>query len=268
MEDSYKEVTRPINVKTHFLTFSNTSYMYPDRILKEAESFKFDSIQTMSELDIPQFIEKHHDFIYSRIHGFGHWIWKPKIILDKLNSIDENDILIYCDSGIFLNINGIDRYKEYIDMLNDKDMVTFALNQNDKYYFAQQWVTKRAVDSYYPEFANLRSKYCYGGVIIFKKTKSTLSLVEDWLSLCERYDFIDGVYSEDAYFMGNDNDNGLFNLCLVKHGISQYIFPDETNIYLSNGVQNYSDDIEEWKILNNFPFQCRRIRPGRWNIPK
>ena len=255
-------------MKVHFITFSNTSYINSNRIQQEAELFGFDSFQCISELDIPEFLEKHFHFINSNKIGFGCWIWKPKIILDKLNSIEDNDILIYCDSGMYLNHNGIDRYKEYIDMLNGKDMITFSLNLNDKYYFAQQWVTKRAVESYYPEFADLRSKYCYGGVIMFRKTKLTLSLVEDWLGLCERYDFLLGksIGSEYDYFMGNDNDNGLFNLCLVKHGISHYIFPDETNIYLPSGIQNYSDNIEDWVVLDNFPFQCRRMRPGRWNI--
>jgi hypothetical protein len=244
--------------------------MYPSRILKEAESFKFDSIENLTEFDIPEFLEKHSDFIESNPQGYGRWIWKPKIILDKLNSIDDNDILIYCDSGMHLNSNGIDRYNEYIDILSTKDMLTFSLNQNEKYYFAQQWVTKMVIDSYYPEFKDMKSKYCYGGVIMMKKTKSTISLIEDWLELCERYNFIRGdlslpgdmPVSQYDFFIGSDSDNGLFNICLVKHGISHYIFPDETNIYLPDGLQNYSASIEDWETLNKFPFQCRRIRPG------
>jgi hypothetical protein len=264
MEDSYKEVIKLIDMKTHFITFSNTSYMYPDRILKEAESFKFDSIQSLSELDIPEFLEKHSNFINSNHHGFGRWIWKPKIILDKLKSIDDNDILIYCDSGMYLNSKGLNRYNEYLDILNEKDMVTFSLNQDGRFYFAQQWVVKIVIDSYYPEFVNMSNKYCYGGVIMMKKTKSTISLIEDWLGLCERYEFITGKLSFPEYdsFVGHDSDNGLFNICLVKHGISHYIFPDETNIYLPDGSQNYSASLEEWETLNEFPFQCRRIRPG------
>ena len=112
-------------MKIHFLTFSNTSYMEPSRIMNEAKSFGFDSIQCMNEFHIPEFLEKHSNFIKQNQSGFGFWIWKPKIILDKLKSIDDNDILIYCDAGIHLNSKGLPRYKEYIDILNKKDIVNF-----------------------------------------------------------------------------------------------------------------------------------------------
>lgn len=245
----------------HFITFTNTNYMSPDRILNEAKSFGFDSIQCLSELDIPQFIEKHRHFIQSN-GGFGCFIWKPKIILDKLNSIEDGDILIYCDAGIHLNSKGIARYNEYLDILKDKDMLNFSLNDC---YTAQGWVKRDAIDSYYPEFIGQKNRYCYAGLMMLKKTKYTISLIEDWLGLCEKYNFIDqSPSSKPEYpgFGGQDFDNGLFNLCLAKHSISHYVYPDETNIYLPNGIQDYNANPESWKQLDSFPFQCRRIRPG------
>lgn len=249
-------------MKIHFLTFANTSYMEPGRIMNDAKSFGFYSIQCMNEFDIPEFLEKHSNFIQKNEFGFGLWIWKPKIILDKLKSIDENDILVYCDAGIHLNVKGLSRYTEYIDILNTKDMVNFSTNDG---YFAQQWVKRDVIDSYYPEFANQNNRACYAGLMMIKKTKYTISLIEDWLNLCERYEFLDGSPSslpEYGFFVGQDKDNGLFNICLAKHLLSHYIYPDEVNIYLPNGTQNYSAHPEEWNVLDDFPFQCRRIRPG------
>jgi hypothetical protein len=236
--------------------------MNPSRILKEAEKFNFDSITRMSELDIPQFIEKHRDFINTHSFGFGLYIWKPKVILQKLISIDDNDVLVYCDAGIHLNSNGINRYIEYLDIIKNKDMISFSTNDS---YFAQQWVKRDVIDLYYPQFANGKNRCCYAGLLMIKKTKNTINLIQEWLKLCERYEFIDrspSSLSEYPNFIGQDTDNGLFNICLAKHGISHYIYPDETNIYLPNGQQNYLGTIEEWKVLDKFPFQCRRLRPG------
>lgn len=247
-------------MKIHFLTFSNTSYMNTERIISEAKKFPFDTLQSISEFDIQEFFNKHLNFINRNKSGFGLWIWKPKIILDKLNLIDDGDVLVYCDAGMHLNSKGLTRYIEYIDILESKDMLTFSLNDG---YFAQQWVKRQAIDFYYPEFASRRDKYCYAGIIMLKKTKSTINLIEDWLGLCERYELIDKSPSflpEYSGFIGQDADNGLFNLCLVKKSISHYVYPDETNIYLPNGMQNYSANSEDWGVMDNFPFQCRRIR--------
>lgn len=230
--------------------------------MSEAKFFGFDSIQCMNEFDIPDFVEKHSNFIQQNQYGFGLWIWKPKIILDKLKSIDDNDILIYCDAGIYLNSKGLTRYKEYIDILNNKDIVNFSTND---FYFAQQWVKRDVIDFYYPGFQNQKNRCCYAGLMMIKKTKYTISLIEDWLGLCERYNFLDRSPSslpEYPNFIGQDTDNGLFNICLLKHSISHCIYPDETNIYLPNGEQNYSAYPDEWKVLDDYPFQCRRIRPG------
>jgi len=38
----------------------------------------------MSELDIPEFIEKNKQFINNNKYGYDYWIWKPKIMLDML----------------------------------------------------------------------------------------------------------------------------------------------------------------------------------------
>jgi hypothetical protein len=96
---------REMNRKVHFITFSNTEYIEPTRILQEAAAFKFQSIRALNEDDIPEFIQKHSEFIHANPLGYGHWIWKPKIILDSLLALKEDEILLYCDAGMFLNIH-------------------------------------------------------------------------------------------------------------------------------------------------------------------
>jgi hypothetical protein len=215
----------------------------------------------MNEHSIPEFIYKHRNFIARHKHGYGMWIWKPKIILDRFNALNYGDILIYCDAGMYLNKQGINRYRDYMKMMNDCDLLTFSLNDE---YKAQHYVKRDVINAYYPEFANQITPYCYAGVIILKKSDATLKLLTDWLQLCENYHFLDSSKSscdELPIFHGNDADNGLFNICLAKHSISRSIYPDETNIYGPDGFQLMSTNPKEWSVLKNSPFQCRRIRP-------
>ena len=265
-----------MNNKLHFLTFANTDFMNTDRIINQAKSFDmFDKIISLTEHDIPEYIEKHKQFINDNKYGYGLWIWKPKIILDTLNTLSENDIMLYCDAGLYLNNNGTERFKYYLDKLNDDNIniITFSTNDN---YKSKYYVKNDAIMHYYPEFNSElnNDNACYAGIMIIKKNEQTLKLIEDWLILCENYHFLDRsnsyIYTDFPYYAGNDCDNGLFNLCLSKYKkIVFFIYPDEVNLYSSNGNQLAHTDIDyntwDWNILDKSPFQCRRITPKLHN---
>jgi len=260
-----------MNSKYYFLTFSNTSYMNSYRIAEQASNFNiFDKIFQLNENDIQEFIEKHKNFINNNPYGFGLFIWKPKVIYDTLLKLNDNDILIYCDAGIYLNINGKDRLNEYLLKLTDtKSILTFCTNEN---YLAKYYVKMDAIMNYFQEFNNKSDIACYAGLMIIKKNNLSLTLIKEWLDLCENYNFINkgcsNEYNEADYYQGNDCDNGLFNLCLSKHeDIVTKIFPDETNLYRDKIQIAHCPDIMinsnsiDWSSLDRFPFQIRRMTP-------
>lgn len=251
-----------------FLCFSNNGYndCGKSRLINQAQELEiFDKILSKNESDIPEFIDKHKKFISDHPQGYGLWIWKPKIIFDTLLTLKDNDILIYCDTGIHINKHGKDRLKEYLEKLKEKDMIVFHTSMK---YLAQNFVKMDAIMSYYPKFLDEINVYTYAGLMVIKKTKTTEIFFKDWLDLCENYDFLNREnskkYNESHLFIGNDCDNGLFNLCLSKNKIAFGIYPDETNIYNENGLQKihcmkYEDYIQEnWDCLKKYPFHCRR----------
>tara|TARA_R110002126_G_scaffold143322_3_gene289486 strand:+ start:3888 stop:4670 length:783 start_codon:yes stop_codon:yes gene_type:complete len=253
--------------KKYFLTFANKSYMSTERLHGEVKRMNiFDKIIQANEDYIVSYIQKHIRFIKRHRPGFGFWIWKPKIIFDTLNKIEENDVLMYCDAGMYANEKGKDRFYYYIEQLKEKDMVVFSTNKNFK---SQMWVKNDAIMEYYPDFNNQLNNYCYAGIMIIKKTQKTLDLIRDWLSLCQNYHFLNKnpsfKHKENPIYIGNDCDNGLFNLCLAKHNIHFTVEPDEINIYTNEGKQIAHENIDhrsvDWSSLENIPFQCRRMTP-------
>lgn len=245
--------------------------MGTERISKQAAEFSlFDNIIQLNELDISEYIEKHKDFINNNPSGFGKWIWKPKIIYDTLLKIDDNDILFYADAGTYLNIHGKERFLEYINILKKEEnsLLTFTANG----YLAKSYVKSDAIIHYYKDFFDENILACYAGIILIKKNEKSLSLIKDWLELCENYHFLDSSPSLNAernFFIGNDSDNGLFNLCLAKHKINHSIYPDETNIYINGKQIHHVMTIipdERWDELKDKPIQVRRITPKFINI--
>jgi hypothetical protein len=239
--------------------------MQPTRILEEARGFGFTTITAMTEHDIPEVIERHSKFIEDHPLGYGMWIWKPSIILQRLAAIPEGDVLIYGDAGMHLNQNGRPRYYDYLARLKQWDMVVFSTPPG---YKAQHYVKRDAIDTYYPEFANKLDPYHYAGILMMRNTPATRRFIQEWQSLCENYHFIDHSPStavEYRFFKGNDCDNGLLNLCLAKHSSLFFtVSPYETNVYDYMGYQLLRPATEEeWDQLRMYPFQIRRLRPPR-----
>ena len=250
----------------YFLTFANKSYMTTDRIANQAKEMNvFDKIIQMTDDDILEYIKKHSNYIKTHPQGFGHWIWKPKVIYDTLNKMNMNDILVYCDTGTYVNKKGKDRFEFYIEQLNKHDMVVFSTSDN---YKAQQYVKNDAIMEYYPEFNKEWTTACYAGLMIIKKTQKSLELIKDWLKLCENYNFLDKQpsrkYKDMGHYKGNDCDNGLFNLCLAKYKIHFVVTPDEVNIYIG-GMQiahtGKNQKEVDWSSLDHIPFQVRQMTP-------
>ena len=260
-----------MNSKNYFLTFANTKYMNTNRITQQASEFGiFDKILQLNENNITDYIEKHRNFINDNPYGYGLFIWKPKIIYDTLLNLNENDVLIYCDAGIYLNTNGKERLNEYLSkLINGKSILTFSTSKN---YLTKTYVKMDAVMNYYPELRNKSDVACYAGLMIIKKNEYSLTLIREWLNLCENYNFLNKErsieYNEADYFAGNDCDNGLFNLCLSKHeNIVTKIHHNETNLYIDNAQIAHCSDIMQnpksidWSSLDKFPFQIRRMTP-------
>jgi hypothetical protein len=225
----------------------------------------FSSIKVYNEYDIPEFINKHAEFIKKESYAFGRFIWKPKVISDALEYIDNGDVLVYSDAGTYINAGGRDRFLEYMTFLDKKPMCIFSTTN---YYKCKYYVKSDAVMTYFPEFRNLDYDSFYAGCSMIKKTNETVQFVKEWLELCENYHFIDTspsyMFSELSEFQGQDTDSGLFGLCASKHiNLIHCISPYEINIYTPVGQQVahlpcYHHSRIDWSPLDTFPFQFRR----------
>jgi hypothetical protein len=251
---------RPARGTLTFATFANTGYMTTERIEAQARTVgAFDRILAYTETSFPDFFETHADFVSENPTGYGRWIWKPKVLQATLATMNEGDIVVYCDAGMYLNPRGHARFGDYLRALESPDK--FAVVFSTQHYTADEFACPDAVALTFPDFYASSYRYCYAGVFLLKKTPESVALVDEWLSLCETYPLLRGesVRTHPTY-RGGDADNGLWNLCLATQDAHLVrIYPDETNLWCQNGLQFYG--CPDWESLKHCPFQCRRIRP-------
>lgn len=121
------------------------------------------------------------------VHNIGYLKWKPYIILEKLKNINDNEIVYYRDSNIIkypVMINGINETRELIEfVLKDNDIFVPIENYPE---LKMKHNVKREIfeeigkynDNYLEEFMFNTS------IVICKKTKRTVELMEKWLYYC------------------------------------------------------------------------------------
>lgn len=109
--------------KKYLVSYGNTEYYNSlERLrLMALETGRFDDVFIYTDRDLPEKISSHELMKYKR--GGGYWLWKPWVIYDALSRIEDEDMLVYCDSG-----NEVFDHPEWdvlFDELTKCDMILF-----------------------------------------------------------------------------------------------------------------------------------------------
>tara|TARA_B100000989_G_scaffold253810_1_gene202307 strand:- start:696 stop:2324 length:1629 start_codon:yes stop_codon:yes gene_type:complete len=181
---------KKINVKIpkiHFITYGNHVFEEAkNRLLKEADIFGvFQNIKGYGPQDLPEDFKNTYKEILDMPRGGGYWIWRPIIINQALEKIEENDFLVYLDAGCMLNVQGKRRFYEYIRLLNNSKygILSFQMTGNNSpgsLSVEREWTTKEIFDlfgiSLYSPIAT--SGQYLGGVLVMKKNKHLLDYMK------------------------------------------------------------------------------------------
>ena len=218
-------------VKINFISYGNKNYTAAkQRIKKEAiETNWFNNVKIYGEEDLTEeFKKKFHNVLIQK-RGGGYWIWKLDIINQELSDMSNNDILIYCDAGCFINKNGEKRFREYIEMLNNSEECIISFLQKNK---EKQWTIKE-IFNYFELDINSKeanSGQYIGGILIMKKSEKLKLILKEYLKVLE-YDmhlFTD-KYNKNQInmFRENRHDQSVFSIIRKIYG--SIIIPDETH---------------------------------------
>ncbi|TXN71527.1 hypothetical protein FV228_11065 [Methylobacterium sp. WL18] len=165
------------------------------------------------------FLAEHKNFIASNKRGFGYWIWKSKIILDKLKSLLPHEILVYADIGFRHNPNGRDRMIEYARIAQASKYGVLAFQHPFvEYYWTKMDLAHRL--NVANDLRIMATSQFASGLLVLVKNDHALSLVEEWqkISVEHDYHFINdakSISANDLRFMEHRHDQSILSL-LVK----------------------------------------------------
>ena len=248
--------------KKVFITFGGPTQEYRNATKRVAESAKQFGIFTSSIGLNDDFLrgqsdfwKKHGKFLETNRRGYGYWLWKPYIIKTFLDKLQDGDILVYADAGCVINLNGLPRLNEYIEMLNTNEhgygILSFQMNHQEVVW------TKRGLLEYINSdldcsndlslvndhsqsnlehqfrtnmtYADmLSSGQCMATSMIIKKNPHSTMVINKWLQLAEHYELIndDKMNQENHNFRDHRHDQSIYSLLVKKYGSIK--IPDET----------------------------------------
>lgn len=190
------------------------------------EPGRFDCSRLATRVDLdPLFcIENRH--ILSVKRGAGLWLYKPYVILKTLLSMQDGDVLCYCDSLYLFRRN----FRPYIDGWLKDSSIGMARNEPNEGAFPELEWTK--MDSYHimgVDFENTsKTPQAWGGFLLLRKSLFTIRFVSAWLTYCTDYRLISDCPSSLPDFLGfkeHRHDQSVLSLLAKRWGIRFTDFP-------------------------------------------
>ena len=260
-------------MKTYFLTFASSDLensLY--RITKEAKNLNFyDYIFSYTENDLDaNFKIIFNEYLKFGTRGFGYWSWKPQIILQVLDKMNEGDILQYSDVGCHLNTKGLDRLSQYFEITKKTESGILAF-QNKLPEFPLQYDGRKMFNFYDYQYLKgdlidyfnirkceqvLKTHTIGAGIIFIRKCDASIEIIKKWLNTI-KFDFhlIDDTKSKSPNsegFIEHRHDQAIFSILCKLNNVEtlsayEYYYPSKENL-----------NIPDWSMLTNFPIWAKR----------
>jgi len=179
------------------------------RFKKQAEKMKiYDEIFIFNENNLDKdFSEYVKSLIKNGKHkGYGYWVWQSYFHRLVFSNMQQDDIYHWCDIGCHFNINGVNRLKEYIEIVTNSESGLLGfdyskpklLSNSDNFtfpeYFENQY-TKGDLIKYFNlkcEDKIIQSPQIWGGSFFLRKSETSKKILNEHYNLSRnRFDLID-----------------------------------------------------------------------------
>ena len=240
------------NSSIRFLDQSNKMNFY-----KGIKIFSWRDLSFEKKKQIQNFFKKN-----KRLYGYA--CWKPEIILNYLNELSDGSILQYSDIGCHFNVNGLERLKDYIRMMENNNILAFKYNEPsikvDKKLKYQIYYENEYTKNDLFDFLNIptnssikKTEQIWSGTIFFKKNIETKNFLKKWIEICNQSNLIDdspSLTKNHEKFIEHRHDQSAFSILCKLHNV----------ICLSASECEWAEDENGryWEHLKDYPILAKR----------
>lgn len=204
-------------MKIYLVTFADENFkLYQNELENKAMRCNFHGVYSYTKewLNTTDFYEQNKNILDQK-RGCGYYLWKPYIILETLKKINYGDIVFYLDCGDFFEENIID----FIIQNSSNDYVFCPGHPENRSWCKKDCFVLMDCDS---------EKYWNGsqieaGIVLFKKTKKTMDLVNEWLTYCLDENILTDIPDKHDRnglpFKDHRHDQSVLSNLVIKYGL-------------------------------------------------
>ena len=230
-------------MKWNLVTFSNEKYFDKQKYLEDyAKSLGMNVLSyTYDWFKKEKFFEENQDILKDEL-GLGYFLWKPYVIMDAINKMDEGDILFYADCGDIFHPE-ITLYVE--DIIEDDPCLLVIGGSKNKNWTRRDCFVYMDCD----EKDYWDSKQLESGVSFWRVCDRSKEIIAEWLKYCcDRR-----IISNDPNVSGKENFESF-----EEHRCDQSVL---TNLAIKYGLPALSSEIRHY-IECNYDYWYKRFGPN------
>ena len=213
-------------MKIVFITYSSGEpYDTHAKNLLEQASEKFDKVKHYKEQDIKDFKLK-NEKLWGYNKGDGFWIWKPFFIQKELESLDDGDIVVYCDTRYIITGDLYSPIRNHFTENVNEDIFVLKSHHfvSSSIQIESMWSKGDAFHLIGVDMDDESYPYqIWSGFACFRKTEISMKIVNEWLTYCQDERIItdnDNVFKQNhPIFRENRYDQTVLSLVLKKNKI-------------------------------------------------
>lgn len=216
------------------LDISDAERLFRESVIEHVDVYKSYSYSDLLETN-PVMVK---DFKTEFIHNpgsstTGFFRWKPHIILETLEKMQDGDILMYRDCNV-------KKYPQYLKgVASIRELCRFVLHVNNtdiyvpiegfglqcKHHIKKELFEWSGVPDAFEKWGCKLS--INASLIVARKSEASLRIVREWMDACLQDDLLSPVHNkniQDPAFRWSPGDQPLLNIIILKH-IEQGLLP-------------------------------------------
>lgn len=215
----------------HLVTFADEKFKdKQDALCKQAESLGFNTHAYTHEWLKQTHFYKENKYILEQKRGLGYWLWKPYIILETMNKVNDDDIIFYIDCG--------DLFFPEVDGQKMTDVIESLLRYNNCLFISygntnKTWTKKDCfvyMDCDYEGCWN--APQLEAGVSYWKVNLKSKEIVQEWLDYCKDHRILTDSENvcgleNDPSFIDHRHDQSVLTNVVTRRRLSY----DDIGIY-------------------------------------
>jgi hypothetical protein len=221
----------------YFITFGAGGQNYYDagnRLINQSRNLNvFEKLILYTDKDLKndnEFWDKHSTFINNNPRGYGYWLWKPYIIKKTMEMMDDDDILLYLDSGCEIDIRKKDQILKYFDIVKTEHIIGTNTGCIEEHWTKKDLFLKlNMLDD-----KILSSEQHQGGILLINVNSKTRAFINEWYELgCDYHNIDDSpsIAQNSNVFREHRHDQSIYSLLFKKYNYSsKYLLSDSIEV--------------------------------------